>query len=144
MSRRAYSERATEILLRNAVVPGSGYLPAPATERDPPMDLTPGLFEISSVQGPYEGWTSGERWNGWACPYFSREVGLKIAADYTSSGPCFLAEYDAEEDCFRFYDPDHEEWEAFGAMEVGTRQVYPIGTHFWTWIKVEEPALSRQ
>lgn len=35
-------------------------------------------FQIDD--GPiYEGYTNGNHWNGWACPYFTREVADQIA-----------------------------------------------------------------
>lgn len=37
-----------------------------------------GKFQIED--GPiYEGYTNGNHWNGWACPYFTREAADEIA-----------------------------------------------------------------
>jgi hypothetical protein len=35
-------------------------------------------FAIDDWFGPFEGWTTGERWNGWAYPYFEFDTALKM------------------------------------------------------------------
>ncbi len=45
--------------------------------------------------GPaYDGYTKGDRWNGWACPYFTRGVIEEIASTWS----------DSEEDSIKFVD----------------------------------------
>jgi hypothetical protein len=36
-------------------------------------------FVIEDWFGPYPGYTTGERWNGWATPHFEYEVALRAA-----------------------------------------------------------------
>lgn len=45
-----------------------------------------GKFQIED--GPiYEGYTNGNHWNGWACPYFTREVADQIAREVNADAP---------------------------------------------------------
>lgn len=39
-------------------------------------------FNIDNNENIYEGYTYGDTWNGWACPYFTKEVADKMAKDY--------------------------------------------------------------
>jgi hypothetical protein len=39
-------------------------------------------FVIEDQFGPYPGYTTGERWNGWATPYFECEVALRMVDDW--------------------------------------------------------------
>lgn len=87
----------------------------------------------------YVGFHRGENWNGWACPYFSRRAGLRMVELYSKRRPGdhfgldHKAEYDQDENAFRFYDPVHDTWEAFEAVEIDERLLFPIGTFNWTW-----------
>lgn len=100
--------------------------------------LRPGLFSIETVQGPYTGWTTGEVWNGWACPYFEIEVARRVAADYASANAAegATAEFDENTNAFRFLDPVQGEWEVYEGFEEDGRMLYPIGTQYWTWTEV--------
>ena len=98
-----------------------------------------GLFSIEDWLGPFEGWTAGESWNGWDCPYFEREVAMQIAEVWEQlafSGEVFQSRYDEDQDrfCFRSNDSD---WECFGRqiITVEDRQitVYAIGAYAWVW-----------
>jgi hypothetical protein len=62
-----------------------------------------GVFAIEDWYGPFEGWTADQHWNGWACPYFERDVALRIAAawnEVTFEKDVFKAHYDEEHDQF--------------------------------------------
>lgn len=101
-------------------------------------------FEIAHVQGPYDGFTRGETWNGWAVPYFEKEVALQIAEDYNRVSKDLggnvagaFAQYDEEEDAFLFYDSVNEGEVYYSACIIFLRgrevTTYPIGTREWTW-----------
>jgi len=84
------------------------------------------------------GYTKGDTWNGWACPYFEREVAEEVSRAYVEvneSGPeeGYEAEYDPERDAFLFYEPAYDEPLEFEAIEVGDQKLYPIGAYYWTW-----------
>jgi hypothetical protein len=91
----------------------------------------------------YNGYTTGETWNGWACPYFKFEEAEKIAEDQDllnqiSSGDArHEAKYVEDEDQFSFYEPYNDEWYDFKAVEINGEKLYPIGTRYWTWSEVE-------
>jgi hypothetical protein len=96
------------------------------------------VSEKSDWLGPYPGYTSGERWNGWATPSFEHEVGLDIVEDWKATDREGMeAHYDAEHDqfCFRF--DRKEDWECFSGVSQGvgvqTRTLYPIGAFCWIW-----------
>ena len=36
-------------------------------------------FEIGDNIAIYDGYTDGTHWNGWACPWFTKETALEIA-----------------------------------------------------------------
>ncbi len=83
------------------------------------------------------GFTDGLRWNGWAMPYFSREVGLRLCSLLPS------LTFDAERNAFvsvcEDY-PEDEQEEAFAVrtVEVDGKQLelYAIGAGSWTWDEI--------
>src|SRR5690606_22792119 len=112
----------------------TGELLQPAPSLEP---FRRGRFEIADVQGPYDGFSRGETWNGWAVPYFEREAALRIAEDYgrvaeEQGGDMADAQahYDGEADAFVFYDPINDDEMAYKAatIEVDGEEVavYPI------------------
>lgn len=116
------------------------------TDSHSPTSYEAGRFEIDSLEGPFEGWTTGETWNGWACPIFERHEAERIAASFRTQGKRFgfpgsyEAYFDASGDAFIFRDPNDDpddEPLAFGSYTilVGERPitVYCIGTRYWTW-----------
>jgi hypothetical protein len=102
-------------------------------------------FSIEDWLGPFEGWTSDERWNGWACPYFEFDSAMKIMDTWntlTFCGAVFESRYDESQDVFRFYESSGGDWDHFGpeSIEVAGKsiKVYPIGAFCWTWIEENE------
>lgn len=79
------------------------------------------------------GYTNGLRWNGWACPYFTKEEALRLVEDW----PGLF--YDEARDAFvrpcEGGDPD--ETEVFGAETITVAgqplKVYPVGSGSWCW-----------
>ena len=101
-------------------------------------------FYIDSLPSIYPGITRGESWNGWAVPYFEKEVSEQIAEDYSRAAKeqggdlaDAHARYDEGNDAFLFYDPILKDEVAYPAtmIEVDGEEVtvYPIGTREWTW-----------
>ena len=103
----------------------------------PPTGFRAARFEIDGLPGTYEGFTRGEVWNGFDVPYFPLAEARRVADDYAAQPPTpdgrTQAEYDANRDVFRLYDPTSEEWDEYGPMDVEGRRVYPVGAHYWTW-----------
>ena len=94
----------------------------------------------------FKGFTSGRRWNGLACPGFTKDEADRIVEVWHKLG--YKADYDAVTDVFRFApfdslaDPnldwsDEEVVEHFGPIEVDGWKLYPIGAGAWIWDEVE-------
>ncbi|MNB76602.1 hypothetical protein D3C75_232710 [compost metagenome] len=120
-------------------------------------------FTIMEWEQSFEGYTSGETWNGWACPYFTKEAGIKLC-EYTRSG-----RYDEVADWFVFAiegqedvvtdqvlldirnHPDVdliEDYEVYKPEEINVNgeslKVYGIGYGWWIWDEVEQLTLTEQ
>jgi hypothetical protein len=98
------------------------------------------LFAIEDWFGPFEGWTTGQHWNGWECPYFEFETAIWMVDAWNRvvfDGAEYQARYDEERDEFCFINGGQEEWDCFGAqmkeIEGKTVKVYPIGAFCWIW-----------
>lgn len=81
----------------------------------------------------FAAFSNGQRWNGWAVPYFELETGMRLC----SLVPNLV--YDKERDAFVWHDPDgpEDEQAVFEAASIdveGTvHKVYGIGAMYWTW-----------
>jgi len=79
------------------------------------------------------GYTTGARWNGWACPYFERSIADEIARQTP-----YLSYNEATDSYILAAVGDYDE-ASFKGVDVrvaGTRavkHVYPIGAGDWTW-----------
>ena len=110
-------------------------------------------FEIEPLEGQaFEGFTEGQRWNGWACPLFTRDESDRLVGAWNALG--YKADYDSAADMYRFApidrfgdpDPDlsdEEEAEHFGSFVVDGMTLYPIGAGAWIWEEVQDAAASR-
>ena len=110
-----------------------------ASTAQPPFRLM--YFNIDDSTARYPGYTRGERWNGWACPRFTKEVGLQIAKD-TGIEDYYLI-FDEENDRFVYHDCNDEpnEHETFEGTDIVVDteiiHVYPIGAWSWIWTSYE-------
>ena len=90
-------------------------------------------------------------WNGWNCPYFTKEVADKIV-DYLDAPAATVLRYDEDNDVYVYkYNLGEDETDYYEPIEIiapdGIRKVYPIGSWFWTWEVVrprEQAALARR
>ena len=87
-------------------------------------------------------------WNGWNCPYFTKEVADKIVDHFAD--PAILR-YDEGNDVYVYYNENMDETDYYEPTEIiapdGIRKVYPIGSWFWTWEEVrpqEKAELARR
>lgn len=82
--------------------------------------------------GPYEGYTTGHLWNGWACPHFTKKVADQIMADYNIDMPDSMQfednKYIIDIDG---YPEEPEICESYWNKEVGAT-LYAIGDG-WCW-----------
>lgn len=92
-------------------------------------------FTLESLPGrTFKGFTNGESWNGWACPYFEFDTAVLIKNAHNELG-LLDAYYDEEKDSFVFEFPD--ETENYKAEEINVRKLYPIGNGSWIWEESE-------
>jgi hypothetical protein len=84
----------------------------------------------------YQGWTFGETWNGFACPYFEKDVADKMTKDFSDED--WKLYYDAKKNSF-IHEPKDEQYETeeFEVTTIdtldGKKEVWPIGAYFWVW-----------
>lgn len=105
------------------------------------MLYRPGLFSIDGLAGTFAGYTTGDRWNGWATPVFAESEARRIAASFAAQEPVSadLPPYSAEvsNGTFVFQDPESDEPDIYPPQEIDVDEarikVYPIGTYYWTW-----------
>ena len=89
-------------------------------------------FTIDSMEVSFFGYTFGELWNGWACPYFAKESVLNIikhmsnGMDTTISIVNNVVIVDIEGEVSKI------EIETIDT-EVGQKQVYNFGLLGWVW-----------
>lgn len=81
----------------------------------------------------FDGFTKGEEWNGWACPYFTFEQAQTLVQAYKEVGK--KAWYDEASDAFSFEVEGGEETDidTFPAEEISGRRVYSVGAFCWIW-----------
>ena len=104
------------------------------------MALRKGKFSMECFpEGPFIGYTYGETWNGWACPFFTYLEAVKIVmsmnkhADSSGGVGVEPARYDHETDSFVFFDGDTDEPDIFHAEILDGMKLYPIGNRCWCW-----------
>lgn len=89
--------------------------------------------------GPeFDGYHKGDRWNGFACPYFTHEVALQIAEMCNTDSDSRLV-YDKFRDVWMFVTPDdvddepwtfHRDKITVDGKEIS---VFAIGAYGWVW-----------
>lgn len=90
-------------------------------------------FSLDADEEPVvrSGVTDGSRWNGWATPWFTKEVALEVLS--AMSGISWS--YDEESDTFRglFDDCPEEEAEEWKGRDIDGEVRYSIGAWSWCW-----------
>jgi hypothetical protein len=101
-------------------------------------NLVPGRFCIDS-DGPFPGYhVPGVHWNGWECPYFTKEVAEQILPLFYITGEW---RYIPGKDEFQSKDPnDHDDEygpEVWGSVDAEIDgkivRLYPVGAWAWIW-----------
>lgn len=105
--------------------------------------LHPAKFSIDTLGSVvFEGFTSGETWNGWDCPYFTFEQGQKVMEVFNATNTAETARapsrYDEERDAFCFFIESIEDSDDFYALIIEGQKFYPIGTGCWIWERVDK------
>jgi hypothetical protein len=112
------------------------------------MGMRKARFYLEGFEGTYEGYTFGQRWNGWAVPYFTKEVGQSIM-DEMNTDEGNTAVYDEERDMFVVSNGYDDTTEEFPGMDIAgdgeILRLYPIGASSWVWDEAEvEPESVRE
>lgn len=94
----------------------------------------------------FEGFSNGETWNGFDCPYFEFEECEKIMSAFNKENEeCDVDAkiiYDSTNDCFIEQDEnyDEDEYVTYEALFIetseGPKKVYPLGTCYWMWEEI--------
>lgn len=99
------------------------------------MKMRKTVFTIDVSEKYYEGYTDNRLWNGWECPWFTKEVADKMIDDLNKEG--VKSKYDTETDTYivNFEDLDTiDEFEGYDVETVdGVQHLYPIGAWCWIW-----------
>lgn len=95
-------------------------------------------FVIDTNEKTYEGYTDGTLWNGWECPWFTKEVADEMIRDFIKEGG--EAKYDLEIDSYTFLGENWDSPDVFDGADVETEDgilhLYPIGAWCWIWDEV--------
>lgn len=83
----------------------------------------------------FEGYTQGEKWNGWACPYFTYEQAERVVQAHCEIG--LKAWYDAASDAFSFEISASDEIDSFLGEDIEGKKLYPVGANCWIWEYVD-------
>ena len=90
-------------------------------------------FTIDGFDAVFEGYTDGTYWNGWAKPWFTKEVGDRIVkANNSVNGLAYHMSYNAKTDSFIRLDEDFEP-EVYQGVDIDGLHLYPIGNMCWIW-----------
>lgn len=95
----------------------------------------------------FTGYTFNQYWNGWDCPYFTKEIAMEVCKE-------FSYKYDEEIECRCFYDEATDTFYCeddntdYGKQEIGTPteintpdgklKVYDFGVAGWIWSEDDE------
>ncbi len=105
-------------------------------------------FELYGITGGFEAFTNDDHWNGWECPLFTREEGLRLVGAWNSQNEDEensgrgVARYDGEHDRFDF--TLGGEVDTFEAQMVEGLKLYPIGAFGWCWEEREGSPLEME
>lgn len=91
------------------------------------------IVQLADSERVFPAWLDPSiRWNGWACPWFSRSV-----AEFLLDSTCdeFGGEwrYDEEGDYFASWDDICAEERFYGQDVAVAGHMYPIGYGCWIW-----------
>ena len=91
------------------------------------------LFSIDGFDAIFEGYTDGTHWNGWAKPYFTKEVGMDIVrCNNMANDLAYHMSYNEKTDSFIRLDDEFEP-EVFQGIDTNGLHLYPIGNACWVW-----------
>jgi hypothetical protein len=99
---------------------------------------TAAIFEIDGSDVHFAGYTFGDKWNGFDCPFFEKAAADSIVSTLELDVDATLV-YDPAADAYiETCEEDSTSYEAQVIVTSnGPRKVYPIGAWAWTWSRAE-------
>ncbi len=102
-------------------------------------ELQKAIFTIDG-EGGFTGFTRGQTWNGWECPYFTKEVAEQVFQFFMNSD-CklwYVEEVDTYYMSLQWFGETEEEdveyWQGHEYIIDGEKVVlYSVGAFSWTW-----------
>lgn len=95
------------------------------------------VFTTNGFEHPHIGYTKGDRWNGWATPYFEIDEALDIMKEFNADDPEFPILYNEKTDTFTVEEIggfEGDSWKGENLnTEDGIKHLYGIGAYSWTW-----------
>jgi hypothetical protein len=93
-------------------------------------------FTLESLNNEYfSGYTNDEKWNGWACPYFSFEESARLVHVHNELLD-IRSSYQQLTDHFVFEFSDGVE--EYGSIFLEGQKFYQIGSGAWIWEEVQQ------
>lgn len=97
-------------------------------------------FRIDLSEEVFHGYSDGDTWNGFACPYFDYNEAVRVLNTLGNKW-----EYNEEQKVFTVFDLDDDEGESdpveYEMVELFIdgicKEAYGIGAYFWIWDLVE-------
>lgn len=102
------------------------------------MIATRQKFTADWLEKDYDGYTFGEYWNGWSCPYFTKEQGLALLPEWNGTLENEHITFDEAQDTFLIATGDPEwPFDQYKGQDIetvdGPQHVYPIGSFGYCW-----------
>lgn len=105
------------------------------------------VFTVDGYADAYIGYTRGDRWNGWATPYFEKDEAIRVMQGYNEGKE--IAEqmtYDEENDMFIAWLEDYKDYDYWKGEDIqteeGIKHLYGIGAYAWVWDNAKDFILS--
>ena len=94
-------------------------------------------FNMDISEEVFSGFTDGDTWNGFACPYFTYDEATRVLEEMGAGW-----EYDSRKDAFNVLIPEGTEPDEYGSIMIRLDgkeiKTYAIGAYAWVWNIIEE------
>jgi len=116
-------------------------MPSPLTR-----NLIPSRVTMDAMEASYPCFLDrAEKWNGWACPFFTKEQAEKLLAVFAADEPGFTWAYYPGREAFGIETADYpgEEDVCHVTKHPTLGDLYPVGSWNWCWVEVSPPTIER-
>jgi len=102
------------------------------------MNAIKSQFTLDCLEPYFNGYTFGDTWNGWACPYFSKRTAYDLLIYMKEHDLIKGFTYCDTADLPYFEIEDNEGEKEIVEQDIleykgNEREVYGIGNHAWVW-----------